>query len=82
MIDGAEIFKLMDTHGLPLEIITELLREKGEAFDVVQFIEAGLFSHNFTYPKLRTRLIEAIDPQGKDSFIDTLDKVAKIKGWE
>ncbi len=38
---GAEVFKLMDTHGLPLEIINQMLREKETFFSVPEFITAA-----------------------------------------
>lgn len=38
MIDGKEIFKLVDRHGLPLDIISLDLRESGQGFDAEGFI--------------------------------------------
>lgn len=39
--DGAEIFKLMDTYGLPLDIINMMLRERGAFFSAPEFIQAA-----------------------------------------
>lgn len=41
MLSGKEVFKLMDTHGLPLDIINMMLREKGDFFNIKEFIEEG-----------------------------------------
>lgn len=38
---GHEIFKLVDTHGLPLDIINMVLREDGDIFRADEFIEAA-----------------------------------------
>ena len=34
ILSGDTIFKLMDTHGLPLDVITEILRRKDLGFDL------------------------------------------------
>lgn len=39
---GDEIFKMVDTYGLPLDIIVLELREKGRGFDVLGFIDKAL----------------------------------------
>ena len=41
ILDGNYVFKLVDTHGLPLDIIVLELRDRGEGFDVVEFIKAA-----------------------------------------
>lgn len=41
MVNGGEVFKLMDTYGLPLDIIVMELREKKMGFNVVEFIVAA-----------------------------------------
>lgn len=74
MLSGREIFKLMDTHGLPLEIINEILRERGEAFNVVEFVDAAIESKNFTYEKIRGKLIEAMLPKHRADFTAELDR--------
>lgn len=38
---GEDVFKLVDTHGLPLEIVNMQLREVGGWFDVTEFISAA-----------------------------------------
>jgi len=81
VISGAEIFKLMDTRGLPLEIINEELRIRGLAFNGVEFIEAALASKNFSYERIKERLVEAMLPQFRGEFELTLDEVARMKGW-
>lgn len=41
MYNGKDIFKLVDTHGLPLEIIVLELRDKKQHFNAVEFIQAA-----------------------------------------
>ena len=52
VMDGAEVFKLMDSIGLPLDIIRDLLEENKMAFDVRGFIIAARNSKNFTQERL------------------------------
>jgi alanyl-tRNA synthetase len=42
MIKGEEIFKLMDTSGLPLDIINLQLRDNDMHFEVEGFIKAAI----------------------------------------
>ncbi len=42
IVSGRWVFKLMDTHGLPLDIILDRLREEGKIMNTTQFIEAAL----------------------------------------
>ena len=83
LISGNLIFQLMDSKGLPLEIVNDLLREKGLGFDVVDFIEAALASGNFTYSSIKTRLVQAMvyDEMTRANFTRSLDAVAKKKSW-
>ena len=73
ILDGKKVFQLMDTHGLPLEIINEELRNRQMGFNVVEFVEAAIASKNFTYKKIRARLIEAMLPQYRDDFTKELN---------
>ena len=75
IIDGETVYLLMDSKGLPLEIITLCLREKGMGFDVVQFVKTALASKNFTYNKIKRRLVEAMLPEDRDEFVKELDSV-------
>lgn len=80
VLNGELVFWRMDTIGLPLEIINEVLREHSMCFDVVSFVNAAINSKNFTYQTIRKRLREGmLDDPG--AFLNDLDKVAKIKGW-
>ena len=73
MISGKAVFRLMDTHGLPLDLINEELRAKELCFNVVEFVEAALASKNFTYEKIKSRLVEAMLPEKRETFIAELD---------
>lgn len=41
IIDGGLIFKLVDTHGLPLDIIVMELRDKELGFNILEFVQAA-----------------------------------------
>ena len=57
MIDGREIFKLMDSSGMPLWMIRDMLKERGEAFDVREFVMAARDSGNY---QKRERLVSML----------------------
>ena len=73
MISGEAIFRLMDTHGLPLDVINEELRSKQMCFNVVEFVEVALASKNFSYEKIKSRLLEAMLPGKRREFAIELD---------
>jgi len=73
MISGQVVFRLMDTHGLPLDLINEELRSKNLSFNVVEFVEVALASKNFTYEKIKGRLVEAMLPDKRETFVAELD---------
>lgn len=73
MLSGKEIFRIMDTHGLPLEVITEEVRNKQMCFNVVEFVEVALASKNFTYKTIKNRLLEAMLPEKREEFAAELD---------
>ena len=62
VLDGAEIFHLMDSHGLPLDTIQDLLAEKGWAMDVVGFAQAAHKSGNYTRETILARLKACAPP--------------------
>ena len=41
ILSGHDIFKLVDTFGLPLDIIVLELRDRNAAFNVAEFIESA-----------------------------------------
>lgn len=67
---GAEIFKLVDTHGLPLDIINMSLREKNAFFNCEEFIAAAKTA-GWTPKRIVNTLISASPLQG--------DKLAELK---
>ena len=73
MISGEAVFRLMDTHGLPLDLINEELRSRQLCFNVVEFVEVALASKNFTYEKIKGRLVEAMLPEKREAFVAELD---------
>jgi len=80
ILNGAEVFKLMDTKGLPLDSINEILRANHIGFNVVQFIEAAMASKNFTYGTIKRRLLESHFGD-RAEMSQLLDSLAKGRGW-
>lgn len=80
IVSGYDVFKIMDTKGLPLDVINETLRANDCGFNVVQFIEAALASRNFTYQTIKQRLLSA-HIGDRENMSQLLDGVAKSKGW-
>lgn len=57
VVAGEHIFKLMDSYGLPLDIIHELLAERHIAVDVPGFILAAHKSKNYSKERLINLMI-------------------------
>ncbi|MCA9495851.1 MAG: hypothetical protein KC589_02825 [Nanoarchaeota archaeon] len=81
ILHGKPIFKLMDTHGIPLDIINEILRRKSSAFNIADFIIAAKESKN--YSKIRiTKLLTENSPldveNNKEYFEDLKMLIDKI----
>jgi alanyl-tRNA synthetase len=57
VIAGEHVFKLMDSHGLPFDLIQELLEENKLAYDVPGFIAAAHKSKNYSKERLTNLLI-------------------------
>lgn len=62
---GHDIFKLVDTHGFPLEIINMMLRERNAFFDTHEFIEAAKTAH-WKDKRIYNMLISATPLQGTE----------------
>jgi len=77
LLDGKKVFELMDSKGLPLEIIVlELRRQKG-AFNIPQFVQAAIDSRNFTFEKIEQRLLSCLPNQYHNDF---KKEIIKLKG--
>jgi len=64
MFNGHQIFKLVDTYGLPLDIINLILRERNEHFNVAQFVESAVKA-NWTKERI-TWMLNINDQYYKD----------------
>jgi alanyl-tRNA synthetase len=49
---GETVFKLMDSQGLPFDVICEVLAERGLQFDIVGFVRAARNSKNFSSERI------------------------------
>lgn len=59
MLPGREVFRLMDTHGVPLEVLRDWMVDAGFThLDAVGFGQAALDSGNYTVETLLVRLRE------------------------
>jgi alanyl-tRNA synthetase len=86
-VHGQDIFRLMDSQGVPLELIAERLHSRGLAFNVNQFIAAALESKNYTYQRIRSKLMDAYtwtvgDPVKCRTFGLRLDGLAERLTWQ
>lgn len=72
--NGASIFWMMDSQGMPLEVIVTLLRRRGEGFDVKGFIEVALQSKNFTPERIRSRLLNCYKGKDRQVVEDLIDE--------
>ena len=70
IFNGADVFQLTDTYGLPLQVTVEALRGQG-GFDVAGFVAAARESGNYSDTKLRVLLASCGLP---DSLMETAMK--------
>jgi len=56
ILSGEWIFFMVDTKGMPLDFIMDMLREQDAGFDVTGFLKAAIQSGNFTLEKAIKRL--------------------------
>jgi alanyl-tRNA synthetase len=78
-VHGEDIFRLMDSRGLPLELLVETFRKKGIRINIDQLIDAALASGNYTAEKIKARIMEAFryvvsDRGGWAQFSERLDR--------
>ena len=48
VLSGSYLFTLMDSRGVPFDMLNEILREQQAAFDTREFIQAAHQSKNFS----------------------------------
>lgn len=77
LLDGKKIFELMDSKGLPLEIIVLELRRRKRALNIPQFVEAAIDSKNFTFESVERRLLSCLPNQYHNDF---KEEMLKLKG--
>lgn len=63
LIDGTKVFKAIDTHGIPLDILLDRIYENNAALNWVEFIDAALEHGWLVY-----QIHEKIDYALRDSF--------------
>lgn len=73
---GHDIFKLMDTHGLPLDVINMMLREQGDIFNAAEFIEAAKKS-GWPDKRILNTMISASPLQGQE-LAELILKIQKM----
>lgn len=80
VVSGLFIFRLVDTIGLPFDIVIQELKDRQIAFDVIGFVQAAKNSKNYTPKRLRALFNEnrPIDDKGFDDLIDFV--IGKIYG--
>ena len=80
LIKGREIFKLIDSCGMPLYLINELLRENNQFFDIEDFIIAAKSSKNYKdKSRLRSLFIDnMLSHKDNEIIIKLFDKFLDI----
>ena len=69
VISGEVIFQMMDSRGLPLDVILECLGAESMAFDVQGFIQAARRSKNITDERIR-KILEYNNPECSKDVLD------------
>lgn len=67
VVSGSRMFRLIDSIGLPLDIVIQELKDRHIAFDVLGFVRAARDSKNYT-PKRLTALFTENRPIADDGF--------------
>lgn len=80
VLNGKTVFKLVDTYGVFMEVIHEVLRRRGMAFDVCSFIDCALASKNFKPKTIKAKLLEGCLPQYRDEIAEQIDTYLETKG--
>ena len=75
IVDGEFIFWMMDSQGMPLEVLNAILADKGMGFDVIGFIQAGLESGNWKPRTLERKLLMAYEGPDRQIVEDKLSKI-------
>lgn len=57
VLNGKIVFSMVDSMGIPLDIIMICLEKEGFAFDLLGFLQAAKDSKNYTKEKLRTLVV-------------------------
>lgn len=80
VISGAFIFRLVDSIGMPLDLLIQELKDKHLAFDMLGFIQAAKKSKNYTPKRLKALFNEnrPIDDDGFDELVDCAIRRAYI----
>lgn len=68
MISGARIFYIMDSCGMPFDILREELKDKGLVLDTVGFMEAALKSKNYKIKRLK--MVMCVQSDMPESLFD------------
>ena len=67
VLDGGDVFRLADTHGVPLPVQQAMMEDRGWAFDVLGFCRAAAASGNWpaehTFAQLREHGFPSADAE-------------------
>lgn len=76
-ISGKEVFKFLDSYGLPLDIMILEMRKNGLFFDVKEFIEAAHKSKNFENPHRLLKVLIADLPENEEylNIVMTIERI-------
>lgn len=75
--DGAWVFRLLDTHGIPFDILQDMLTIRKAAFDVHGFIMAAWASKNFSAKRLAAMVEHESKLEARRLFLEMVEMVCK-----
>ena len=76
VIDGATVFRVMDSEGAPLWAIRDYMRSKGWAFDTLGFVKAAVDSGNYTREKIVAKIREDLMDDAPEIRDEVLRRLA------
>lgn len=74
VLPGKFVFMLMDSRGLPLDVIQDVLREEDAAFNLKEFVEAAKASQNYSLERL-LRLLKEHAPEMPRKWLAVVEEV-------
>lgn len=72
VLNGETVFRMIDSDGIPFEVVCHILRERGIGFDLKQFVVSAYSSGNYTYTSLKKVLLREAKTESAKRLIEKL----------